>query len=269
MAKPATEYAEFSMVFLDGPSHASLGAISRWVDSIPTQTALFSSLCHSQALEDLLYLFSKNAVNRKNVVEILISGEDWEKVVGRSRVRVFPYIMRVGRTSWSSHYDIFTSLGVPLGRVQTVMVAVDAATLTKPVPVPHAELLRSMVQDVPSLDAPAVKPRGEAPSITWRVEVRKTDCDSLGHLNNTVYASLMEDARHVAVRSKKFPKLAEIGTCMASIDYLSQPHAGDMLDIIVWWDDDVSALGLEFAIKEEVVAKCVLAPWAKPVRAAL
>lgn len=263
------EAVEFWPLFLDQTFHAQLGAVSRWADSVPTQKALFSCLHNEQASEDMLRLWLTNAVNRKNVVEIMSSSKDWVKVVAQGSVKVVPRIMRVGRTSWASNYDIVTGLGVPLARVQTVMVAVDEETLSKPMLVPHAELLKANVRDAPSLEVPSVKPRGEEPQLTWRVEVRQSDCDSLGHMNNTVYATLIEDARHVALQSKRFPHFSDAGTRLASIEYIGQPHAGDMLDIAIWWDADAGAWGFEFLVKEEVVAKCILVPWVIPPKSSL
>ena len=47
-----------------------------------------------------------------------------------------------------------TARGVPIARVQTVMVAVDKDDTSKSVPVPHVEVMRGLVQESESLVAP-------------------------------------------------------------------------------------------------------------------
>ena len=66
-------------------------------------------------------------------------------------------------------------------------------------------------QDEPPLAAPTAAPRplGAQPSVDgwaflWRTTIRATDCDELGHLNNTRYAAMAEDAVGEALHSHAF-----------------------------------------------------------------
>merc|ERR1719310_2170530 len=90
-----------------------------------------------------------------------------------------------------------------LAVVDTVMVATDEETHSKSVPVPHAAEIKSMiVSDAPEIERPTFaefepKPGTDEPFV-WRTRIRMTDCDSFGHLNNSVYATMAEEARLIS-----------------------------------------------------------------------
>eukprot|EP00811_Abedinium_folium_P009194 NODE_18499_length_889_cov_5.393701.p1 GENE.NODE_18499_length_889_cov_5.393701~~NODE_18499_length_889_cov_5.393701.p1 ORF type:complete len:195 (+),score=40.83 NODE_18499_length_889_cov_5.393701:142-726(+) len=171
---------------------------------------------------------------------------------------VFPVICRVGRTSWGTQCEIcHAPTGTHLATVSTTVVAVDPADILKPVPVPCAHTLRALISEeaavgVPEL--PAIGPRPDAVFV-WRTEVRSSDCDSHGHMNNALYCCLMEDARLAAVRSGALPAAFSGSARLASVEYLGQPNPGNTIDIAVWLDEVSALLCFEFAACGNVVSR--------------
>ena len=67
------------------------------------------------------------------------------------------------------------------------MVHTDAATHTKSEPVPHGDALRAMVRENKPLFESLGRPTFDPPppgAYSFQMSVRKTDCDSFGHVNN-------------------------------------------------------------------------------------
>eukprot|EP00747_Dinoflagellata_sp_TGD_P184195 gnl/TRDRNA2_/TRDRNA2_39623_c0_seq1.p1 gnl/TRDRNA2_/TRDRNA2_39623_c0~~gnl/TRDRNA2_/TRDRNA2_39623_c0_seq1.p1 ORF type:complete len:288 (-),score=39.57 gnl/TRDRNA2_/TRDRNA2_39623_c0_seq1:72-935(-) len=274
-----SSHVEFTTLFTDRPSQSILGTVLRWCDV--SQRTIYGSITDAAARQALLDLYDKAAVNRSIVVEMLVSAEEWERILNSdagAKVSVLPSITRVGRTSWVVSITINCSRGTPLARAQTVMVSVDAETTSKPTPLPYPEVMKSLVHQ-PSEDPSGPSKVSERPSnvLRWQTEVRSTDCDPLRHMNNAVYGSLMEDARR-ALSTREQAYGAGItehsaffaGTRAASIEYLGQPKAGDALDIVMWWDSEAKTVGFEFvklakasetSQGDEVVAKAAVAVW--------
>jgi acyl-CoA thioester hydrolase len=77
--------------------------------------------------------------------------------------------------------------------------------------------------------------------ITHRLQVRFRDCDPLGHVNNAVYMTYLEQARFnlwkaqmgFQARSASDPGPRGVGFILARVefDYRAQAKYGDMLDI--------------------------------------
>lgn len=66
------------------------------------------------------------------------------------------------------------------------------------------------------------------------IEVRFRDCDSLGHVNNAVYFSYLEQARLVYAQQQEFDRAAgDIGFILAraECDFRSQAAFGDLLEV--------------------------------------
>jgi acyl-CoA thioester hydrolase len=79
------------------------------------------------------------------------------------------------------------------------------------------------------------------PLLRLRVAVRFSDCDPLGHVNNAVYLTYLEQARIVLWRHQlgfQSRRMAEGGSrgegfilARAEIDFRSQAHDGDELEV--------------------------------------
>jgi acyl-CoA thioester hydrolase len=90
-----------------------------------------------------------------------------------------------------------------------------------------------------------------------RLEVRFRDCDPMGHVNNAVYLTYLEQARFQHWRSlwgfrRKDPPSAVPGVILArvEIDYKSQARDGDQLEVRI----GLSAIGrTSFSYEYEIV----------------
>ena len=89
---------------------------------------------------------------------------------------------------------------------------------------------------------------------THRIEVRFRDCDPLGHVNNAVYLTYLEQARLVQWRSlwkfEPLPDIPGIILARAEIDYKRSARYGDFLDVRI----GLAALGrTSFTYEYEIV----------------
>jgi acyl-CoA thioester hydrolase len=85
---------------------------------------------------------------------------------------------------------------------------------------------------------------------THRIEVRFRDCDPLGHVNNAVYLTYLEQARlmqwrtlwrfgglrnagegHIEANEPSVPDAPGVILARAEIDYKRPAHYGDLLDV--------------------------------------
>jgi acyl-CoA thioester hydrolase len=71
-----------------------------------------------------------------------------------------------------------------------------------------------------------------------RLAVRFADCDPLGHVNNAVYLTYLEETRFAHWRAKwgygtedPEPDIPGVILARVEIDYRAQAHHGDVLDI--------------------------------------
>eukprot|EP00404_Azadinium_spinosum_P038258 CAMPEP_0180646724 /NCGR_PEP_ID=MMETSP1037_2-20121125/49842_1 /TAXON_ID=632150 /ORGANISM="Azadinium spinosum, Strain 3D9" /LENGTH=259 /DNA_ID=CAMNT_0022671001 /DNA_START=41 /DNA_END=816 /DNA_ORIENTATION=- len=254
---------ELTPLFIDVPGHAGLGAVLRWCDA--SQVELYHAMPNEVHGKEFAELWATCAVMRTNVVEMLVQDKTWEKALAgdatnRVKVRVAQSVMRVGRTSWGVFSEITTTGGVQLARVNTVMVALDAESVSKPIPLPHPEGLKALIRECPPIQEPptvCARPQGV---FVWRAQVRHSDCDGFGHMNNAVYGDLMEDARRAAVAAGAFQGLpAAAGSAhLTSIEYLKEVKPLEEISLAVWWDGTVQAFGLELELPlEGVVARGV------------
>lgn len=251
---------EIVPLYTDCTRHAMLGAVLRWCDT--SQGALYRSVQSAEAREELLNLWEKSAVNRSMLVEMLVSGAEWEHTINAksaTRVIISPVVSRVGRTSWGVRYNIRTAEGTQLANASTVMVSVDAETATKPVPVPRAEVLRQLLQEGPALKEPCVCSRPPVAILT-QTEIRFTDCDVIGHMNNAVYGDIMHHAVNSAVQAGLGSEDASNGLHMVFIEYIGQVKALETVDVYVWWDGQARGFGVEIFGRDGIAARGTLVP---------
>lgn len=256
----ASVAVDFKTVFTDTPWYACIGTILRWVDV--AQSEIYRSLPDSSVAEEVFQMYERASVMRAHVLELSVDSSTWERLIGVSGMaRVRPSLARIGRTSWIVTTVVETPDGQQIARVQTTMVAVDFADTSKPVPVPHAEVLKEVVIPAPTLIAPEVAERPPS-AFVWRTEVRQSDCDTLQHINNAVYGNLAEDARRAGAAAGALPAQDRgAGSRLArtvSVDYLGQPKAGDWLEVAVWWDLQHHAVCCEFSSDNGVVVARVI-----------
>jgi acyl-CoA thioester hydrolase len=76
------------------------------------------------------------------------------------------------------------------------------------------------------------------PSFVHRLDVRFRDCDPMGHVNNAVYLTYLEQARFAHWRSiwkyrqpGSDPRVPGVILARAEVDYRAQAREGDVLDV--------------------------------------
>jgi len=263
----------------------------------------------ARALHDVWY---HGSVVVSNTVEI-VAGCD--AIASGEPVSVTPWLTRVGRTSWVISFSLSANSGV-VARVATVMVNTDPDDLAKasPIPLHLVEVMRALIEDnepraaqeglrgPPEMAALDDKPdpggAGGGGLYSWRSTIRKTDCDSLGHVNNAKYALLAEEARALACRNGGYnlsPLDCSGGVCDAATaaataerqaalisaparlfycHYSGQPRPYDELRIETWLsptklpleetangEEEVGAgatLGFVAYVKDDIVATMVM-----------
>ena len=245
---------EFAVAWFDMSTHQHLFAsILRWCD---TAQALLFPVGSTTASKELHSVWATGAVMRSNRLHmqmppaVLIKSCD--------RVRVWPFLTSVGRTSWNCGFRITTVEDDPqeVALVETTMVNTNADH-TESVPLPHIQFLKSKCVSSesefttlgrPEFSAMPAGPDGGASNNIFRFDmrIRKTDCDSLGHVNNSVYASLGEEARcHAAFHGgfsndKMAHRMANEEGYTCCISYIGQARPFEVLKVSTWAEPSVS-----------------------------
>lgn len=180
-----------------------------------------------------------NCVQRRNILTL---HEQWDKWVDygeggcldlRSQPPPFEVsskLLVVGSTSFQVRFEI-SSAGKALATCDSTCVCIGGMQgLTEKKAVPNGDDLRATLSSGGETPAQAALLREvPADAFVWSQPVRSTDCDGLGHVNQAMYATLIEEAR--AAAGKLMP------TRSVTIEYLGQPVPGDTLKISVWEAD--------------------------------
>lgn len=175
-------------------------------------------------------------------------------------LRVDRLLLHIGRTSFKQ-YAVVTRNGVPVCSLTTTVVAIDDS-LRHSIPLPLAETMhaamaaqepktkRLLALPWPSWAAPGAGSEHEekmarssrpADAFCLRTVARWVETDEFGHLSQSQYALLMEEARAAAAASGGFGSreccAAAGGTPVSfQIDFVGQARPGDALRIFVWLD---------------------------------
>jgi acyl-CoA thioesterase FadM/glutathione S-transferase len=236
-----------------------LAAILSYCDTAGFQMwSRFPSLHVAGAMQQT----QEHALMRTNHVRLSTphTPELCQALAAAPRLVVRARLLSVGRTSYTAGFSLHSQGGTPLASVETVMVATDAATHTRPEPLEHAAALRELVMAPahPTPHAQYVPPDGHAP--TWSSVVRPSDCDGIGHMNNALYPLVCEDARGAcAARSAyagRAALLAAAPIVACSVSYVGQARAHDPLEIASHLVGD--AFHFEVRAAAKTVAEVVL-----------
>jgi len=242
--------------YVDFYSVQSMSAILRWCDTAGTFVLQAVDL---PARQQLLEQWSRYAVMRSIKIELYVHGLEWEDLFSNSiagtAVTVIPRLTRIGKTSYTIQNKVtMCQTGQVLATVETVMVQLDTS-LTKAVPLTCRDELQGLLSE-PHCELLGVPTFAERPDIadcySWQCEVRPSDCDLLGHMNNASYGTLFDDARHAAGIDCAVQK--------ASIEYVLQAQAFQKLQIVVWRSS--GNINLQMINSEgHMVSRAVMVPW--------
>eukprot|EP00756_Hemistasia_phaeocysticola_P063731 Hpha_TRINITY_DN7205_c0_g1::TRINITY_DN7205_c0_g1_i1::g.102119::m.102119 len=179
-------------------------------------------------------------VVRRQHIRFHLGLSEWYKMAEKMIEISQPLDYKMGRTSIVRRLRP-TCEGRPVATVSVALVVTDR-TLRKTVPIPPR--VRELVSRYPTAeeDLPPFRPQPRpAGAFRWRTEARYIEIDHLRHLNQSVYAFLVEEARAVAAAEGGYPEgeaagLARQPPQVVDLDYVGQAHPGDALSVYTWWD---------------------------------
>eukprot|EP01065_Artemidia_motanka_P039144 TRINITY_DN479_c0_g1_i2.p1 TRINITY_DN479_c0_g1~~TRINITY_DN479_c0_g1_i2.p1 ORF type:complete len:279 (+),score=39.83 TRINITY_DN479_c0_g1_i2:40-837(+) len=206
----------------------------------------------------IVYGLGLRQVVRSNDVTFDFGIERWYSLRNHVLTKVPLRMLPGGRSSYVRECDFVTTAGKKMGSVRTVIVLTDSS-LTRTVPVPDE--VKEMMDDVPVMAPerlPKIPPRPTT-AFRWRTTARWTEIDQLGHVNQSIYALLMEEARAVASSRGGYGEAgAAASRCPPRrmvIDYSGQAMPGDDLSVHTWWDGELFFFELERDATESAPAK--------------
>ena len=153
-------------------------------------------------------------------------------------------LAHVGNTSFRGEFNLYRlnadgSAGALVAKVASVGVYVEKESL-RPKPLPRREELLQHCATQPQRKAPTQHGQRPGNAYVWATAVRQTECDNLGHLNNTRYAMYGEDALGAAVYHGAFSydlevqALAKQPSCSVHISYIHEVKPFEPLFCAVW-----------------------------------
>ena len=93
----------------------------------------------------------------------------------------------------------------------------------------------------------------------WNTVSRITDCDNLGHINNTKYTTIAEEALSIAAYNNAFnyhpiaSANANLPITTIHVEYIDQIKPFEDLEIAVWYHEIVKAFIIRMKIKSSGV----------------
>jgi len=145
------------------------------------------------------------------------------------RIAISTWVARVGRTSFDFGHRI-----VREGDGETAASArMTVVNLGPSGPAPLDPVVASYVIDepVPAVRSWPAEERAEVWSREW--EVRPSDQDSFGHVNQARYVDYIEDTRWFAAKARA-PAGLEGRLDGLSVEYIREAHAGELVRMETW-----------------------------------
>lgn len=207
-------------------------------------------------------LIGSKTVTRSHCLTFFVVGDLWRELRSKE-LKVTRMLTHVGKSSFKQ-YAVVTHNGIPVFSITTTVVAVDD-TLARSIPLPRADTMcaamasqapraaRIRAMPWPAAAAPGagsehgerVPRRAPRPpdAFRWGTCARWVECDEYGHMSQSQYALLMEEARAVAAVAGAYgggAVAAAAGRSPARFDveYVGQARAGEALSVFTWWDSE-------------------------------
>ena len=192
-------------------------------------------------------MWSNNCVMRSNSAKLFLPHQQY---ANWRNIRIFPRLKAVGNTSWTCAFRVVRSDAshdaTLLAVVETTMVATND-THTTSVPIEYRDTLIAMVQQTsqqPLCLNRTVFSKKREQYFSQTQRVRMTDCDSLNHINNAIYATLAEETRLHAAFQNKYDRCSssqeqdhnQVGSqaTECAISYIGQAHPFEEMEVITW-----------------------------------
>ena len=218
---------------------------SKSVDALDTMNEVnwtqYLSLSLSLSLSKLdtyineIQIWGGYSVMRTNTLRTFVShGFVFDNL---KEIEIVPSLDHVGRSSWRVNFDIYQDRDKKLiANVRTTMVATNDDH-DRSVSLPNRDVLKTLVAATkPFTMLEFVRPYPSPSFSVWYSYVRQTDCDSLGHVNNSIYPLLCEEARSYGLKSGEYKgkakTLASCPTSFCQVSYINQAKPHEPLRII-------------------------------------
>eukprot|EP00510_Aplanochytrium_minuta_P005457 CAMPEP_0184017164 /NCGR_PEP_ID=MMETSP0954-20121128/7359_1 /TAXON_ID=627963 /ORGANISM="Aplanochytrium sp, Strain PBS07" /LENGTH=233 /DNA_ID=CAMNT_0026298319 /DNA_START=86 /DNA_END=787 /DNA_ORIENTATION=- len=190
-----------------------------------------------------------------------------------TQVIIFPRLQSCGRRTYMCSFEVFDDSEPRklLAQVETTIIATNKEH-TKSVEIPNREAICEYIKNQPEQKSGlgrtsfAPPPENSEEVFVYKFQVRAIDCDSLGHVNNTMYGNLAEEARDFAATHGgygKFNHLAkkEAMECMISYDGQAVPR--DEITVKTWAqqladNSEKVEFRFDFLVREKVVTRSSL-----------
>ena len=190
-----------------------------------------------------------------------------------------PIITKIGNTSFDIQHNLYRRIiksnGQPpedilIGRLWSKNVMVSRAEL-RPIPIVRKELLKNSVfpdklinyDHIPKVIGTqkdvGIDLTPPSNAFIWNTVSRITDCDNLGHINNTKYTTIAEEALSIAAYKNAFnyhpiaSANANLPITTIHVEYIDQIKPFEDLEIAVWYHDSVKAFIIRMKIKSSGV----------------
>ena len=184
----------------------------------------------------------------------------------KEKVKTCAHFDRIGTTSFSSMYEICTEDGALVAQVWSLCVCCTVSGMN-PIPIKEKEKL-VLTPNLPKPDAELTAlehgfPTSE-PAYSWESKVRITDCDLFGHLNNTKYPTMAEEALAAAVHDNAFASCPEVEaaarreTKFMHVEFLDQALPFTSVKVCIWWWSQRKAFVMKFLCEDKVLTEVLI-----------
>lgn len=189
---------------------------------------------------DASALSSFRRVTRSQQVEFFTDELGWRGLRGLELSSQMDF-MHLGRSSYTTS-TLITLDGSPIYKTTTTVVAVDES-LQRAIPLPRWFREAVKVSSLASQPRPLDRLPRPDNAFCWQTVARWAECDELGHVNQSQYCLLLEEARAVAATANGYgaavPRdLASAAPAKFQLNYVGQAVAGDALLVFTWWDGE-------------------------------
>jgi YbgC/YbaW family acyl-CoA thioester hydrolase len=175
-------------------------------------------------------------------------------------LEIVTWISHFARVRGGREYRVFDTLGELLATGIAEWVYIDRATLA-PIAIPQQTAMDFEVPGAPlgNYDPPALERAEDVEA--WEHNVQRTahwhECDSIGHINNAVYAGWLDDAMFAAVEAQGVSLMEQrekglrLGGAYYKLDYKRAALPGDELTVTTQLERQS---GPSYAVAQRILA---------------
>ena len=234
----------------------------------------------SNVLNMLHKLWDNQGVMRSTKAKVLLPHDRYTDF---ERCLIKPYLEAVGRTSWMVGFRISdAATNAEVAVVETVMVAVDEETKSKSIEIPDRDEIVKIIEENNfeplnlGVKQTVFQDQPNENVFMHKTIVNALDCDKLGHLNNSIYATIAEEVRLLALKNGGYNNVSSelyikkmylddeylgyLEPSIINVSYIGQAHPFDEMNVFSWCieSSDNCEFCFDFVIDSEVITKVSL-----------